>query len=176
MIIRTGWQKLILWPYHIQAHSSSIIRSYPVAYLAWSSGSWSTPPQLGHNRKTSISVTNVVTHNQKLVATTNSKLTALWNSLSKQLFLIVRRPKTAFFVSQLPSRTSWLVCVVADWGRGCMCTSCTIDLAPPFLKFWIRHCYLSSTNLYPCWRPFQWKNQVHTAFLAGVTNWWNMCW
>ena len=35
------------------------------------------PPQLWHNSKTSISVTTIVTHNRKLVATTNDKLTAL---------------------------------------------------------------------------------------------------
>ena len=35
------------------------------------------PPQLWHNSKTSISVTTIVTHNRKLVATTNNKLTAL---------------------------------------------------------------------------------------------------
>ena len=35
------------------------------------------PPQLRHNSKTSISVTTIVTHNRKLVATTNNKFTAL---------------------------------------------------------------------------------------------------
>ena len=88
-----------------------------VAYLAWSSGSWSTPLSSGTTvRLYGISVTTIVTHSRKLVATTNNKLTAMWNSLPKQLFLLARRPKTAFFVSQLPSRMSWLVGVVAEFG------------------------------------------------------------
>ena len=39
------------------------------------------------------------------IARTNNKLTGLENSLSKQLFLVATWPKTAFFVSQLSSRT-----------------------------------------------------------------------
>ena len=61
------------------------------------------PPQLWHYSKISISVTTIVTHIRKLGATTNNRLTGLLNSLPKPLFLIATRPKTAFFVSQLPS-------------------------------------------------------------------------
>ena len=35
------------------------------------------PPQLWHNSKISISVTTIVTHNRKLVATTNNRLTGV---------------------------------------------------------------------------------------------------
>ena len=49
------------------------------------------PPQLWHNSEISISVTTIVTHNRKLAATTNNKLTGLWNSLPKKLFLIATR-------------------------------------------------------------------------------------
>jgi hypothetical protein len=47
-------------------------------------------------------MTTIATENR---ATTNNKLTGFKNSLPKQQFLIATRPKTAFFVSQLASRT-----------------------------------------------------------------------
>ena len=96
------------------------------------------PPQLWHNSQISSSVATICADNQELVAGTNNKLTGVYNSLSKQLFLIATWPKQpSLSASYLQERVSegrgqrflgaWLKILHA------------IGLAPPSFKSWTRH-------------------------------------
>ena len=52
------------------------------------------PPQLWHNSQISSSVATIYADNRQLVARTKNKLTGLYNSLSKQLFLVATWPNS----------------------------------------------------------------------------------
>ena len=65
------------------------------------------PPQLWHNSQISSSVATIYADNRELVARTNSKLTGLYNSLSKQLLLVATWPKQpSLSASHLQERVS----------------------------------------------------------------------
>ena len=114
-----------------------------VAYLAWSSGSWSTPLGSGHiNSQLSSSLIATVNKNQRLAASTNNRLTGLQNFV----------PYTA--VSHRSLAQNSLLCQIATFKnaliRGCgrhlgawlkifARASHAFGLAPPFFKSWIRH-------------------------------------
>ena len=61
------------------------------------------PPKVWHSSQLSSCVTTIVIDKQQLVAETNNKLTRLEER--KRQFLVATRPKTAFFIIKLSSRT-----------------------------------------------------------------------
>ena len=102
------------------------------------------PPQLWNNSQISSSVATIYADNRQLVARTNNKLTGLYNSLSKQLFLVATWPKQpSLSASYLQERVSE--------GRGlkfCARASRAIGLAPSSFKSWTRHCMFHTRNIY----------------------------
>ena len=106
-----------------------------VAYLAWSSGSWSTPLSSGHNSQLSSSLTATVNKNQWLAAN-RPKLHSLHSSFSPLSGLKLLLCQIATFKNVLIKG-----CGQCFWGvaKNFARALCAFGLAPPFLKPWIRH-------------------------------------